>query len=417
MRNFSRILWIAVLILAPTALWAAEEPADAPAAESPAAEPAAETPTETAPAAAETDDKPAAEDGDKPAAEAPPETGAARPKAKAYEAAMNDWKALLTRLRTLREEYIAADKQDTEKIRQQYNDLLSQGETKLTALKATAREAFAEAPNEDRLLTRFMVKIASDALQREDVASAWETSEFLIENKCADNRIYGVAGMAAYATNHFDKAQEYLETAAKESAITDEGRVALASLDEVQKAWAEEVKLREAEAKADDLPRVSLKTTKGDIVVELFENEAPDTVGNFIALVEDGFYDGRLFHRVLPNFMAQTGCPKGDGTGDPGYSIYCECYKEPHRNHFAGSLSMAHAGRDTGGSQFYLTFQPTPHLNGKHTVFGRVIEGEEVLGKLQRISPDAPSQPVPDKILEAKVLRKREHEYKPNKVK
>lgn len=193
--------------------------------------------------------------------------------------------------------------------------------------------------------------------------------------------------------------------------------MALASLDEVQKAWAEEVKLREAEAKADDLPRVSLKTTKGDIVVELFENEAPDTVGNFIALVEDGFYDGRLFHRVLPNFMAQTGCPKGDGTGDPGYSIYCECYKEPHRNHFAGSLSMAHAGRDTGGSQFYLTFQPTPHLNGKHTVFGRVIEGEEVLGKLQRISPDAPSQPVPDKILEAKVLRKREHEYKPNKVK
>ncbi len=94
-------------------------------------------------------------------------------------------------------------------------------------------------------------------------------------------------------------------------------------------------------------------------------------MGNFISLVDSGFYDGLTFHRVLKGFMAQGGCPKGDGTGDPGYSIYCEVNQENARKHFRGSLSMANAGKDTGGSQFFLTFLPTPNLNGKHTVFRR----------------------------------------------
>jgi cyclophilin family peptidyl-prolyl cis-trans isomerase len=117
--------------------------------------------------------------------------------------------------------------------------------------------------------------------------------------------------------------------------------------------------------------------------------------------------------------MAQTGCPRGDGTGGPGYSIYCECDKTPHRNHFAGSVSMAHSGKDTGGSQFFITIKPTVHLNGKHTVFGRVIEGMDVLAKIQRYNTDnpPPQKPEFDKILEAEVIRKRNHEYVPNKVK
>ncbi|MFM7845897.1 MAG: peptidylprolyl isomerase [Planctomycetota bacterium] len=165
------------------------------------------------------------------------------------------------------------------------------------------------------------------------------------------------------------------------------------------------------------MPRVKIKTTKGDMVVELFENEAPETVGNFINLVESKFYNGLLFHRVLGNFMAQGGCPIGTGTGDPGYKIYCEWPKDNHRSHFRGTLSMAHAGKDTGGSQFFLTFVPTSHLNGRHTVFGRVIEGLDVLAKIQRINPEDPSRTPPDKMLEVTVLRKRDHEYVPNKVK
>jgi len=164
------------------------------------------------------------------------------------------------------------------------------------------------------------------------------------------------------------------------------------------------------------LPRVKLMTSKGDIVLELFENEAPDTVGNFISLVEKGTYNGLTFHRVLKNFMAQGGDPKGDGSGGPGYTIYCECYKPEYRRHFQGSLSMAHAGRDTGGSQFFLTFRQTPHLNGKHTCFGRVIEGMDGLSKLQRRDPQGTTTGAPDSIVKAEVVRKRDHAYAPRKV-
>ena len=122
------------------------------------------------------------------------------------------------------------------------------------------------------------------------------------------------------------------------------------------------------------------------------------------------------FHRVLPNFMAQGGCPDGRGTGGPGYKIYCECEKENYRRHFSGTLSMAHAGKNTGGSQFFMTFLPTPHLDGRHTAFGRVIEGKDVMSKIQRVDPQRPSGLKPTQIKAATVLRKRDHQYAPTKV-
>jgi cyclophilin family peptidyl-prolyl cis-trans isomerase len=157
---------------------------------------------------------------------------------------------------------------------------------------------------------------------------------------------------------------------------------------------------------------VGLTTDKGDIVLELFENEAPNTVANFISLVEKKHYDGTPFHRVLQNFMAQGGDPTGTGRGGPGYHIPCECYRDDYRHHFRGSLSMAHAGRDTGGSQFFITFRPTPNLDNRHTCFGRVIEGHDVLAKIQRRDPTGANPPEPDRIVKAEVLRKRNHAYK-----
>ncbi|PQO31436.1 peptidylprolyl isomerase [Blastopirellula marina] len=185
---------------------------------------------------------------------------------------------------------------------------------------------------------------------------------------------------------------------------------------ELKEKWAREEELRKKDAEANDLPRVKMSTTQGDMVIELYENEAPDTVGNFVSLVEKKFYDGLPFHRVLPHFMAQGGDPQGDGSGGPGYNIFCECYREDARDHFAGTLSMAHAGKNTGGSQFFLTFQATPHLDGKHTVFGRVIEGKDVLSKITRREPGGLSAPEADRILKAEVIRKRDHEYLPNKT-
>ena len=111
-----------------------------------------------------------------------------------------------------------------------------------------------------------------------------------------------------------------------------------------------------------------IKTDNGDIHIEFFDKDAPKTVDNFAKLAESGFYDGLSFHRVIPNFVIQGGCPSGDGTGGPGYTIKCEI--NPNK-HLAGSLSMAHRGKDTGSSQFFICHSPQSHLDGKHTVFGR----------------------------------------------
>ena len=133
--------------------------------------------------------------------------------------------------------------------------------------------------------------------------------------------------------------------------------------------------------KLKGLTRCVMKTSKGDITIDLFPDAAPNTVANFYTLAKDGFYDGLSFHRVIPGFVAQGGCPMGTGTGGPGWRIACETKGNSHK-HLAGALSMAHAGRDTGGSQFFLVLAPQPHLDGQHTVFGQTSEGMDVLENL-----------------------------------
>ena len=163
--------------------------------------------------------------------------------------------------------------------------------------------------------------------------------------------------------------------------------------------------------------RLTLELDTGTVTIKFRPDLAPNHVKQIGELANEGFYNGVPFHRVIGGFMAQGGDPKGDGTGGPGYTIPDECYQDDHRNHFRGTLSMANSGqRDTGGSQFFLTFRPTTHLNGKHTAFGRVIEGMDVLAKLQRIDPDRPTSVKPDTIVKAEVVRKREHAYEPTKV-
>ena len=123
------------------------------------------------------------------------------------------------------------------------------------------------------------------------------------------------------------------------------------------------------------MKKAIMKTDKGDIRIEFFDGDAPNTVKNFTDLIQDGFYDGLNFHRVIPNFVIQGGCPNGTGTGGPGYHIPCEINTQKH---LAGSLSMAHAGKDTGGSQFFICHSPQPHLDGVHTVFGKTSDMDVV---------------------------------------
>ena len=134
----------------------------------------------------------------------------------------------------------------------------------------------------------------------------------------------------------------------------------------------------------------TIQTSKGTVVAELFDEEAPGTVANFEKLANTNFYDGTRFHRVIPNFMVQGGDPLSRdannpraGTGGPGYTIKCESHRNTHK-HQAGTLSMAHAGKDTGGSQFFICHSPQPHLDGVHTIFGQLTSGLEIVNRIQK---------------------------------
>jgi len=207
-----------------------------------------------------------------------------------------------------------------------------------------------------------------------------------------------------FSIHKFEEAAKILEDMMKGEISAEIRSKAAQFLEMSQKylpLWKIEQEIREKQAKADNLPRVRFTTTKGDIEIELFEDEAPNTVANFIELVGKKYYDGLKFHRVIPGFMAQGGDPTGSGAGGPGYRFKDEITPES-RLHFRGTLSMANAGPNTNGSQFFLTHLPTEWLNGKHTVFGRVVAGQDVVDSLL----------IGDAITKAEVTRKRDHEYK-----
>ncbi len=168
-----------------------------------------------------------------------------------------------------------------------------------------------------------------------------------------------------------------------------------------------EEEYRKRDAAKGDLPLLTIHTSRGPIALELFEDDAPNTVANFIQLAESNFFNNCSFHRVIDNFMIQGGDPNSkdtdpsnDGLGDAGY-FFPDEVTENHRIHTRGTLSMANSGPNTNSSQFFITHVPTPHLNGKHTVFGRVLQGLDIVDSVQQ----------GDSILSMEVTRKRDHEY------
>lgn len=356
---------------------------------------------------------------DKPAA-------AKKPAKKAAEKAKppaEEWKELVARrqafiktVESMQERLQTASQAERQKLVDQFRPLQAEFQTEvLPRMFDLAPEIFKKDPN-DLDAAEIVVNRAYNENQYQEVLDL--TQKLLGAGK-KSAPFLNIRGVAQFALHDFEGAKATLLEAkeADPELFAQLGAKFFESCDEYVDYWEHEQALREKEAQADDLPRVLFKTSKGDIVLELFENEAPNTVANFISLVEKKKYDGIAFHRVIANFMAQGGDPNtldndpsNDGGGGPGYTIACECYTDKARKHFQGSLSMAHAGKDTGGSQFFLTHLPTAHLNytkGKdgsnHTVFGRVIKGMDVAWAIR------PG----DKIESAKVLRKRDHEYKP----
>ncbi len=233
--------------------------------------------------------------------------------------------------------------------------------------------------------------------------------------------------MVYVKTNRFREAHDLLNSIdpAQLGTFEDADRNLLLFLPQLVGTYEQEMQIRDKEKQADDLPRVELVTPSGTMVVELFENEAPETVANFISLVESGHYDNAIFHRVIPNFVAQCGgFTENNSPKTIGYTINDE-FKNPNfRRHFSGSLSMANTGKpNSGQAQFFINLAPTPFLDGKHTVFGTVIEGAAAYQRItptHKIGEDNKEEPidsaVADKIISAKVLRKRDHAYQPTKA-
>jgi cyclophilin family peptidyl-prolyl cis-trans isomerase len=352
------------------------------------------------------------------AADAPAPAAKPGPRAAEFTEAFMRFKAILAEATNLRVEYRTADARQQAELKAKWNQLMEKGAAAREELVAAAQKAYAEAPNADKQVSDALVFELSAWNKSDDYEKAFPIGKLLMDNHCADSGVAAMAGMAAFAVGEFDLAGQYLQAAEKQGQLSDQERMeALANISYYQEAWPKEKELRQAEAKRD-LPRVLLKTNRGDIELELFEDQAPNSVANFISLVDKGFYNGLTFHRVLAGFMAQGGCPKGDGTGGPGYAIKAEFTRADHRLHFRGSLSMARSqDADSAGSQFYLMFAPKRSLDGQYTVFGRMLSGYDVLAKIQRRDPSSrEEQADPDKIIEAKVLRKRAHPYVPEKA-
>ncbi|NOY82581.1 MAG: peptidylprolyl isomerase [Kiritimatiellaeota bacterium] len=176
-----------------------------------------------------------------------------------------------------------------------------------------------------------------------------------------------------------------------------------------------------AKEKAVKNPTIKIKTSKGDITLELFEDQAPNTVANLIELAEKGFYKGLAFHRIIPGFMVQGGCPYSKegahgtpGTGGPGYRFADECRPELRFDQ-PGLLAMANSGPNTNGSQFFITLKATPWLNGRHTIFGKVTDGMDVLREIEAVGTES-GKPKERVAFDITVVSKRDHAYAVKKL-
>jgi cyclophilin family peptidyl-prolyl cis-trans isomerase len=394
---------------------------------------------------------------------AEPKLSAEQAKA-AFAAKFTEYKTAIADIEKLQAEFQTADPAKREKLNATMAAQVTHAQSIVNAMLEAGEAVYRAAPNKDPEVTNLLFTVAKyytigrqigpgapsprnpdDVFHPIDGGDQYERAlpiiKLLIDGGAPEKELYVYGFLCAFMTNDYDLAKSYLakvkETNALQNISDIAGRgekaeqqaglmnsvmhtvsVCVAKLDEYRDLWAKESVIRAAEAKANDLPRVKLTTTKGEITIELFENEAPQTVANFLTLVKQGFYTNSPFHRVLPEFMAQGGAKTDEGQGGPGYNIRDEHFRPDYRRHFRGTMSMANTGQpNTGNSQFFLTFVATPHLNGMHTAFGRVIDGMEVLGDLQRRSPDHQHPaPKPDRILKAEVIRDRGHEYKFEKL-
>ncbi len=309
---------------------------------------------------------------------------------------------------------------------------LDNSRQKHALLVTSALKKYQARPGQDAQLERFLYDVLSRNCEDDFYEGMLELGLALEKGGCKEAKLHYFISFAAMGNGQYDLARMHLEKFMSSgfdfSKLSEEARKTfiedaqaleryIGSGPMLLDLWEAEKKLIAKDQAGEPLPRVRIVTNKGEIILELFENQAPETVGNFVKLVEEGFYNGLTFHRVLKHFMAQGGCPLGDGSGDPGYTIVGELGKPDARNFFRGTVGMALAnGPNTGGSQFFVCFLPQPQLNGSYVAFGRVLSGMSVFADIVRLEKSATEKkesagPPPDEIVLAEVISKRNHPY------
>ena len=286
-----------------------------------------------------------------------------------------------------------------------------------------AIESFENFPGQNKEITDYLLRIMQLQLNGKQYRAvpfnpfdAMKSYQRLVKGGVEDPKLSLLGFQMNFVFNDFEAARLLLFEAAKRG--HQGGQSTMDNLRIVTGKWRRELRLRKADAESN-VPRVKIELDVGEIVVELFEDHAPNTVANFISLVESGFYDGLSFTQVSVSEVAVAGSPTTDGRGGPGYAIKDECEGENIRNHFTGVISMFPLRKDAGGSRFLITKKPQPSLDNKVTAFGRVVEGMENVYKIQIVDQSrgiVPNSPLPTEIKKMTVLSKRDHEYKLEKI-
>jgi len=353
------------------------------------------------------------------------------PKGAEFDRRFAEWKGILAELYELRGEFRGAPLSRQVELDERYRKLLEEGEAMLPGLRAAAAAAYSEAPDSSSYPADFLLATVYDGCLKRFYERAFPPAKLLLDHGDDRRFLVGWAGIAAFATGQFELAEKWLGRAKEENVLAKYGRPweelglgALRNCPFYKQAWKKEDAIRAAEAKANQspetwLPQVLLRTNKGEIELELFENEAPKSVTNFIALVEGGFYNGKPFYTVQGQPCAAAGGLVGPD-GEVRHLVLPEGDR-PKRVHFRGSVTMPPSGdeRGEGTSQFYLLVLPQRSLNETSTCVGRVVKGIDVLSQLRPTAPKEFANAEPDKIdriVEAKVVRKRNHPYEPKKV-
>lgn len=351
---------------------------------------------------------------------------------KKFEELMAEWRGTVAEMRAAMLSFHNGTPEEGPKHLQRYRELEDLGRKQFDATFLQAMRLLEKAPRDNFLAAQYLLIAVHYRFERDWYENTGEAAELLMRVQAKDEALEEIAGVSFFATGQLEKARPHLQKARELGKIKDYNYPLLEEIEFVKPLWEREQEARLAEQAKDDLPRVRLLTTRGEIIVELFEDKVPNTVANFIALAEDGYLDDLPFYQVVPGRIALIGDNSGDGAGNIEFGLADEDVGPDSRPMWRGSLAMAKLPDvrtpngvetipNTASAQFFIAFQPLSQVHEQHTVFGRIIEGIAAFSSINRHDAgkkgdDAEMQLPPDRILSAEVIRRRDHPYKPERI-